>query len=118
MKPVTTLCALAFLVLVTALPIRAMGESAVQEANLEQMITNAKTPADHEAIATYYDREAADNASTAEFHRKLAKAYADLHIKPTDMRHHCEEMAKYFAGVARDAKLLAAEHREMAKKAK
>ncbi len=118
MKPVTILCALTFLVLATAMPIPAIGADAVQEANLEQMIANAKTPADHEAIATYYDREAADNASTAEFHRKLAKTYADLHIKPTDMRHHCEEMAKYFAGVARDAKLLAAEHREMAKKAK
>ena len=118
MKPVTILCALAFLVLVTALPIPAMGASAAQEADLEQMIANAKTPADHEAIATYYDREAADNDSKAEFHKKLAKTYADLHIKPSDMWNHCEQMAKYFEGVARDAKLLAAEHREMAKKAK
>ncbi len=117
MKPVTILFALALLVFATAMPIRAMGADAVQESNLEQMIANAKTPADHEAIAAYYDREAAENASTAEFHRKLAKTYADLHIKPTDMRHHCEQMAKYFADVAKDAKLLAAEHREMAKKA-
>ena len=118
MKPITILCALAFLVLVTALPVPTMGASAAQEANLEQMIANAKTPADHEAIAAYYDREAADGDSKAEFHTKLAKTYRDLRIKPTDMSHHCEQMAKYFDGVARDAKLLAAEHREMAKKAK
>jgi len=118
MKPVTILCALAFLVLVTALPMPTMGASAAQEADLEQMIANAKTPADHEAIAAYYDREAADNDSKAEFHRKLAKTYADLHVKPSDMRNHCEQMAKYFEGAAKDAKLLAAEHREMAKKAK
>ena len=34
--------------------------TAVTDDNLDQMVANAKTPADHEAIAAFYEQEAAD----------------------------------------------------------
>ena len=117
MKPVTILCALAFLVLVTALPIRAMGADAVQEANLEQMIANAKTPADHEAIAKYYDQQAAKANEQVQWHQKLLKAYM-ANPRFSTMQMHCSRLVDFYKNEAKEDRKLAQEHREMATSAK
>ena len=50
------------LAVATLLTIRANAQqTVVTDDNLNQMIAHAKTPADHEAIAAYYDTEAAEN---------------------------------------------------------
>ena len=62
MKRVSILLGAGLVLLAAAsLPIVKEGaqQTAVTEDNLNQMITSAKTPADHEAIAVYYDTEAA-----------------------------------------------------------
>jgi len=113
MKRVTMVLGAGLLVLATAtLPtIRAGAQSAaVTDDNLDQSISNAKTPADHEAIAAYYDQEAADADKKAALHRRAASIY-----KPVGMANMCKGLAEYWDKVAKDAKDLASAHRAMAK---
>ena len=73
---------LALGMLVTALhlaPQQARAEEATPF-NLEKAITEAKTPAQHETIASYYDRAAATAHAKAAEARKLAATYRDLAI--------------------------------------
>lgn len=118
MKRTAVICALLLVLSSLAALTPKTWAGADQEQNIEQMVANAKTPADHQAIATYYDREATEYKSKAEFHRKLANTYKSLHLKPTDTVHHCEEMAKDFDTLAKDASALAKAHRKMASQAK
>jgi hypothetical protein len=115
-----TLFLAAGLVLFAATSMTRIGAVAAQEvtdANLDQMISNAKTPADHEAIATFYDKEAADAEAKAKLHHSVHKNYESFKIKPTEMAHHCDQLGKYFERIAADAKALAGAHHAMAKEA-
>jgi hypothetical protein len=105
------LCALAF----TALPLtRAVAQQpgVVTDANLNQMIKNAKTPSDHEAIAEYYDKEAAENENKAKLHQISESVYFK-----TSNRLHCGGLIKAYKAAARQDKALAAAHRQMARAA-
>ena len=84
----------------------------VTASNLTEMIKKAKTPADHEAIAAFYEREAATNEEMAKIHRNSANIYA----KP-GMTAHCNNLARDLRRAAAQDKALAAEHRAMAKTA-
>lgn len=120
MKRITILFAVAGLVLAaTALPtIRANAQqNVVTDANLDQSIANAKTPSDHEAIAAFYDNEAAQAADYAKLHHSTHKAYETFKMKPTGMADHCDQLAKSYQRAADEAKALAADHRKMAKEA-
>ena len=113
---------LATLLLVLATPVvrapRAIAQpAAVTDDNLDQAITSAKTPAEHEAIADYYDKEAARLSGYAKLHHSTHQAYEKFHMKPTGMAHHCDELAKSYQQGADQARALAADHLEMAKKA-
>jgi hypothetical protein len=87
------------------------------------MIAKAKSPADHEAIAAYYDKEATEAEAKAEQHKKMADSYTKLrpdhpaslegHLKP--LPGHCRAEAKYYEGIATENRALAAAHRKMAK---
>ena len=61
------------LVAVLYLPTQYGGAQEAVKFDLEKAITGAKTPADHEAIASYYDREAAAAKAKAERERENAK---------------------------------------------
>lgn len=120
MKRLTMFLATLLLVLAAAtLPAtRAIAQQAdVTDDNLDQAITNAKTPADHEAIAVYYDKEAARLSENARLHHSTHKTYEKFRLKPPDMVHHCDELAKSYQRAADQATALAADHRAMAKKA-
>jgi hypothetical protein len=67
---VTSVLIAGCLLLATALPaVKAVAQqnATVTDDNLNEMIKSAKTPADHEAIAAYYDAEAAENEKTLAF---------------------------------------------------
>jgi len=98
--------------------LRAIAAEEVTSANLYQMIAGAKTSADHEAIATYYDKEAADTEAKAKLHHSTHEAYAKSHVMPLDLVHSCDELAMYFQRAADQAKALAAAHRKMVQQAK
>ena len=74
--------------------------------------------ADQEAIAAYYDQEAADAKKKADLHRNTADTYQKLNIaKPVGMLNMCTSLVKYWDQVAEQARDLARAHRAMAKAA-
>jgi hypothetical protein len=120
MKRVTMLLAAGLILLAATVPaIRAIAQpTTVTGDNLEQMITTAKTPADHDAIAAFFDQEAAGARNKAGLHRRTAEGYRKLKIpKPVYMAEMCDGIAEGFEKSATDAENLAKMHREMAKSA-
>jgi hypothetical protein len=117
-KLVLTSAALVALLVVTKqIPANAQ-QPPVTKDNVAQLITEARTSADHEAIAGFYQQEAADENKTAELHQSLADTYRRLKIaKPVYMAEMCDNMAADFRKTATDANKLAAMHEQMAKQA-
>jgi hypothetical protein len=100
------------------LPTQRAGVAAAEPFDLEKAVTGATTPADHEALASYYDREAATAQAQAEEHRKMAQAYRNLAGKGRfRMEEHCQQLVQSYASVAVDNATLAAAHRQMAQEA-
>ena len=62
---------------VGALGYRSVG-AAEEGKSLEQMVSDAKTPADHEAIAAYYEKEAQEAHQKHAEHLQLKAAYAKI----------------------------------------
>jgi nitrate reductase cytochrome c-type subunit len=116
MTRVTTLLAAGLVLLAaTTLPtMRAVAQEdhVVTDANLNQKVKDAKTAGDHEMIAEYYDKEAADNAQKAELHRTMRNVY----IKPP-LQAHCGYLVKAYQEAADQDKALASAQRQMAKEA-
>ncbi len=121
MKRVIMLLAAGLVLLAAAsLPvIRAGAQPAVvTDDNLDQMIASAKAPADHEAIAAFYEQQAAEAKKKAELHRSTAETYRKLKMgKPVDMAHMCDGIAAMWDKIATDNLKLAKAHRHMAKAA-
>ena len=65
----------------------------------------------------YYDKENARLSEYARLHHSTHATYKKFHLKPPDMANHCDELAKFYQRAADEAKALAADHREMVKKA-
>jgi len=121
MKRVIMLLAAGFVLLAAAsLPtIRAGAQpTVVTDDNLDQMIASAKAPADHQAIAAFYEQQAADAKKKAELHRGTAETYRKLKMgKPVDMAHMCDGIAAMWDKIATDNLKLAKAHEHMAKAA-
>lgn len=97
---------------------------ALDPADLPNAIENAETPADHEALAAYFEGEAKEARAMAERHRKMAATYRSLR-KPAGhkgvrarlertMPKHCDELVARYEADAKDYEAMAAEHREAA----
>jgi hypothetical protein len=119
MKRIAILFA-AGLVLLTAIALPTMRAGAQQPVvtsdNLDQMITSAKTPADHDAIAAYFEQEAAEAKKKAELHRRTAETYRKLKMpKPVYMAEMCDSIAAMWDKIAADEEKLSKQHHEMAK---
>jgi len=121
MKRVAMLLTLGlFLLAAVALPTTqaVAQQQTVTADNLDQMIANMKTPADHEAIASYFDQVAADARKKAELHHHSAETYRTMRTeKPAGMANMCDAIAADFDKAATQAEKLAKAHRAMAKKA-
>jgi hypothetical protein len=81
-------------------------------------IEAATTPADHEAIAVAYDKEAARFDEMAAKHVSMAKAYRTaaatnkgIHAAP--MKMHCDKLVETYKTAAEENRQMAAEHRKM-----
>lgn len=93
------------------------------QADMAKMVANAKTAADHEALATHYDKEAAEARAQAEVHRKMAATYqsgtsSGKGSGPVPLPQHCMNLAKDYDDAAANYTALAAAHRVLAKEAK
>jgi hypothetical protein len=95
--------------------------SAGEEADLEKMISSAKTAADHEAIATEYERQAAAAKEEAAMHVEMGVAYKKVGgalIAKQHLDTHCDNLADLYRKIAKEDEALAKAHEVMAKEAK
>lgn len=88
-------------------------------AHMEQMITGAKTPADHEALAASYDKEAQEARRKQAEHLKMKEWY-EKHpaMNKTGFSFHCQQIASQFQKMAEEYEAIAKMHRDMAKATK
>jgi len=121
MRGITVGVTLVIVALVLALyvPTQHVGAQPAEKFNLEKAITGAKTAADHEAIASYYDREAAAAQAKVGEHRKLAELYRSVAggKGPLPMEAHCQKLMQIDESAAAENAALAAAHRQMAQEA-
>lgn len=95
--------------------------SAGEEADLDKMISSAKTPADHEAIAKEYERQAAAAKAEAAMHVEMGAAYKKVGGSLIEKLHfdtHCDKLANLYKQIAKEDEALAKAHEVMAKEAK
>ncbi len=108
------LCAaLVAIAAVAAMP-RTAARAADEDQDVEQMLATAKTAADHEAIAKYFDREATHDHKLAEKYKRMAASYKKL-PRMAEMEQHCASLADFYKNAAQEAALIAARHGAMAK---
>jgi len=92
----------------------------VASPELQQRIEAARTRADHQALTTYYEREAAGARATAAEHRQMAKTYQGMALSGRgggSMTAHCNSIVRMYEGIAAEFDGLAADHRQMAERA-
>ncbi len=87
---------------------------AAHKPNIEHMLATAKTASDHEAIAQYYEQEAADDEAKYEEHRAEAGRYRHSPKFGTISAQHCYQLTQDYKQANQDASVLAAQHRKIA----
>jgi hypothetical protein len=104
---------LVHLFLLTLLTISACS-TAQPKPNIEHMLATAQTASDHEAVANYYESEAADAKAKYEEHKDTAAQYVH-NAKLGSLARHCGSLAQDFKGAEQDASVLAEQHRQIAR---
>lgn len=101
------------LAVLVAIAVSGCSTAAPPKPNIEHMLAHARTAADHEAIAKYYEDEAAD-AMTKQGEHKASAVHYERSAKWRTWSWHCDRLAQDFKGVEEDASALAIEHRKIA----
>ena len=98
---------------------------AVDDGDVMTKVQSAKTAADHEAIAAYYDGKAAAATKDASYHRQMGQSYKGLAggaagkgYAASAMPQHCEAIAKAADSEAEQYRAMAKAHRDLAKTTK
>lgn len=89
-------------------------------ADLLQRIESPRTRADHDALAAYYDREAAVARAMASTHRKMATSYQGNFSGErggASMPAHCNAIVRSEEAIAIALDAMAAGHRQMGQQA-
>lgn len=87
--------------------------------DMTQAVQDAKTPADHAALAEHYDEAAREMQGKVDEHKKLlgqyeAKSY--LYGKQAQtLKAHCQALIHAYEQAAESNRQLAADHRQMTK---
>lgn len=106
--------ALLLAVAATSLP---ANRAFAQDQDIEQMIENAKTAADYEAIAAYYEKKGDEAQKQLEWHESLYKTYKQ-NPRMSTMQMHCHRLISIYKAEAKEDKVMADQYRHMAKQAK
>jgi hypothetical protein len=87
---------------------------------ITQRIEAARTPADHQSLATYYTQEAAKARDKVLEHRRMGASYKTMASVSRDsgMYNHCNSLVKSSEDMAKEYDALAASHRQLAEQAK
>ena len=124
MKRVRIMAWAAALLLAAGLGLPTVHTQAAEDMDILNKVQTAKTVADHQAIASYYDARAAEAKKNADLHQKMADTYQAGGTSigkgsgPVAMPQHCMSLAKMFDDEATHYKAMADTHRELAKSAK
>ena len=102
--------------IMAATPVRAAADDSLATA-----VQNAKTPADHLAIADRYAAKAKEARAEAEMHREMAKNYRSAASQKGNigglnagMVQHCTTLANTFEAEAKEYDAIAAAQRQLA----
>ena len=126
MKRTITILSLAFALTVAAFAQAAPAQQAkpdhLSKQELNSLISTAKTPAEHQRIAVYYQEKAVDYLAQAKEHEQMIAAYKANTSLSTDKNRastisHCEYFAQTFKDLAAKSQELAQLHGQMAKDA-
>lgn len=80
-------------------------------------IATATSPADHQRIADYFTKKAAEYEAEAALHDRLSRTYISRPKgDPGSMASHCRALREQFTAAAKGARALADEHRMTAAK--
>ncbi len=104
--------------LVSFLSLPAIRAFAKHHMGMPEMITAAKTAADHDKLAAEYEQEAKAARAKSEEHKAMAEAYRKAGgalIEKLHFDQHCDSLAKSYASMADDFEALAKGEREAAK---
>lgn len=97
------------------------GRINLSKSELKALLTTAKTPAEHRAIAAYYEQRAKDLTAESAEHQAMAEQFAKqpatIESKQGIGASHCRRFAQIYAIEAKEAANRAAEHEAMAVKA-
>lgn len=116
MRRHTVVSMTAFLLLTAFAASRVMAVDPVTDATVEARVAAAKTPADHEAIATYYRAEAAAAEAAVKRHEAMLAKYRTLSSETTRiMQGHCTTLISSYKKVAESFEGLAKEQENLAK---
>jgi hypothetical protein len=94
-----------------------LAREARADGELEQvLVESAATPAQHAALARYYQDKGAAASKEAERHRAMGKSYGGAKVAEVSrMREHCEKLAALYEDQAKQFDMLAKEHQSLAK---
>ena len=87
--------------------------------SVEQMIESAKTKADHENLAKYYENAANNLKAQAEQHKKMSVSYRAMSVGKGGLGGfvaHCEKLVAKYEALAADNEALAKLHHQFAEK--
>ena len=106
--------------LIAGIALTAEAKDGVSRRALKEMITGAKSPADHKAIAAHFSAEAAKANAKAKEHAEMVGWYrqAGEGLKKTPYApgtiDHCERLVNNYNAAAEEYMALAREHKRMA----
>lgn len=81
------------------------------------LVESADTPAEHKALAGYYQAEATRQRMMALSHRKMGDSYmrAKLHRTAEEQQHHCEKIAGLEEQISQVYERMAETHEQQSK---
>ena len=89
--------------------------------DMDEMVTSAKTAADHQNLAKHYEAMAGEARAKAEMHKKMAEAYrkeGGAIVSKLHFDEHCDALVRSFKAEAEEYEALATAEREAAKEMK
>ena len=116
MKRLMLVLAPALLVMVAAASLPTT-QAFADDTNIEQMIENAKTSADYQAISDYYAKQAAEAKQQLEWHEGLYKTYQQ-NPRLSTLRMHCHRLIHIYKSQYKEDSVMADQYATMAKSAK
>ena len=108
-------------VLLVCFSLPAVRAFAKQHMAMPDMISSAKTSADHEKLAAQYEQEAKAARAKSQEHKMMADAYRKAGgalIEKLHFDQHCDSLAKSYAAMADEFEALAKAEHEAAKEMK